>query len=184
MRQLLDEGTHEFWGALDPLDGRRELRLSDTGTSPSEATQSRRHSGAKPCCQTLKIGQVYSAGMPLFGERSFALRIPGKPTGFGGGSNRGVFNDEFLATEISQVGTQFDGLGHFGVQIGRDGDTTAMRFYNGLTAHEIVTAYGLASLGAEKLFPIVARGVLIDVAGSHGLDRIPAGDVVSALVDR
>src|SRR4030095_715765 len=28
-----------------------------------------------------RIGRVYEAGMPLFGARVFALRIPGAPTG-------------------------------------------------------------------------------------------------------
>ena len=36
---------------------------------------------------------------------------------------RPCFNDEYLATEIGQTGTQFDGLAHIGLQTGRDGDT-------------------------------------------------------------
>ena len=47
------------------------------------------------------------------------------------GENKIVWHDDFVATEISQVGTQFDGLGHIGVQIGVDGDRSQMRFYNG-----------------------------------------------------
>ena len=98
-----------------------------------------------------KIGRTYEAGMPLFGARAFTLRIPGGPTGGPFGENRLVYHDDFLATEIGQVGTQFDGLGHIGIQMGRDGDRTEMRFYNGMTVHEISDAYGLKKLGVEKL---------------------------------
>ena len=81
-----------------------------------------------------RIGRVYESGMPLFGARAFSLRIPGGPTGGPFGENKLVYNDDFLATEIGQVGTQFDGLGHIGVQLGKDGDKSEMRFYNGITS--------------------------------------------------
>jgi kynurenine formamidase len=129
--------------------------------------------------RVMKIGQEYSADMPLFGARQFSLRIPGAPTGNAFGKNQVVWNDEFLATEISQVGTQFDGLGHIGVEIGKSGDKNQIRFYNGFTGAEILDAYGLKKLGAEKLHPIVARGVLIDVAAARGVDAMEAGEVIS-----
>jgi len=128
--------------------------------------------------RVLKIGQVYSAEMPLFGTRSFSIRIPGAPTGGPVGLNRGVWNDEYVATEIGQVGTQFDGLGHIGVQIGDPGDQSRIRFYNGHTLRTVVGADGLRKLGVENLHPIVARGVLIDVAAARGVDAMKAGDVI------
>src|SRR4030088_281040 len=94
-----------------------------------------------------KIGRVYEAGMPLFGPRAFTLRIPGGPTGGPFGDNKLVYHDEFLSSEIGQTGTQFDGLGHIGIQMGKDGDKSEMRFYNGHTATEISDAYGLKKLG-------------------------------------
>lgn len=115
-----------------------------------------------------RLGQDYTATMPLFGQRTFSLRIPATPTGGPFGANKLVYHDDFLATEISQVGTQFDGLGHIGVQIGVDGDRNNMRWYNGVTNTEMATAYGLKKLGAEKLHPIIARGILIDLAGARG----------------
>ena len=126
-----------------------------------------------------RLGQEYYANMPLFGERKFVLRIPSSPTGGPFGSNKLVYHDEFLATEIGQVGTQFDGLGHVGVQIGEDGDTRAMRFYNGATVAEMAGAYGLKKMGIEKLHPIVGRGVLIDVAGARGVEAMKAGECAS-----
>lgn len=115
-----------------------------------------------------KLGRAYEAGMPMFGQRVFALRIPGSPTGDPFGKNKLIYHDEFISTEIGQAGTQFDGLGHIGIQLGKDGDKTEMRYYNGLTEQEIGTANGLTKLGAEKLKPIFTRGHLIDVAGVRG----------------
>ena len=114
------------------------------------------------------LGHPYTADMPLFGERKFSLRIPATPSGGPFGANKLVYHDDFLATEISHVGTQFDGLGHIGVQIGADGDRNNMRWYNGFTNTEVGAAYGLKKLGTEKLHPIIARGILIDLAGAIG----------------
>ena len=126
--------------------------------------------------KTYKLGQEYHADMPLFGQRKFVMRIPATPTGGPFGANKLVYHDEFLATEIGQVGTQFDGLGHIGVQIGPDGERDQMRFYNGFVEGEFATAYGLEKLGTEKLHPIVARGVLIDLAGARGVEAWNKGE--------
>ncbi len=131
------------------------------------------------------LAHPYTANMPMFGERKFVLRIPGTPSGGPFGANKLVYHDDFLATEISQVGTQFDGLGHIGVQIGADGDRGNMRWYNGFTNNEVGSAYGMMKLGAEKLHPIVARGILIDLAavlGDMGVGQIATvADVKEAL---
>ena len=113
--------------------------------------------------KTMQLGHPYTADQPMFGARKFVLRIPGGPTGGGAagfGPNRIMWNDEFLATEIGQAGTQFDGLGHIGVAVGDDGDITEMRWYNGVSVAEMNGAYGLAKLGTEHLHPIIARGVV------------------------
>ena len=119
-----------------------------------------------------KLGHPYTANMPLFGARKFSLRIPGTPTGGTYGANRIMWNDEFLATEVGQVGTQFDGLGHIGVEVGASGDKNEMRWYNGFTAAQMGSPYGLNKLGTEKLNPIVARGILLDIAASRGVETM------------
>jgi len=129
--------------------------------------------------KVMKIGHNYEAKMPLFGTRAFALRIPGAPTGGPFGPNRIIWYDEYLATEIGQVGTQFDGLGHIGVAVGKPGDKDNLRFYNGVTVSEMHDSYGLRKLGAEKLHPIMARGILIDVAGAKGVDSLEKGYEIS-----
>ncbi len=126
-----------------------------------------------------KLGHPYTSKMPLFGDRKFSLRIPGTPTGGPFGANAIMWNDEFLSTEIGQVGTQFDGLGHIGVRVGAPGDKGQMRWYNGFTAAEMGGAYGLKRLGTEKLHPIVARGILLDIAAVRGVDSMKAGEVIT-----
>jgi kynurenine formamidase len=91
-----------------------------------------------------------------------------------------------VSSEIGQVGTQFDGLGHIGVLVGNDGDLNAMRFYNGITAAEMSSPYGLKKLGIEKVKPFFTRGVLLDIAGYKGrmLDKgeeITVADVQGAI---
>ncbi|MBM3650057.1 MAG: cyclase family protein [Alphaproteobacteria bacterium] len=110
-----------------------------------------------------RIGRVYESAMPKFGERAFTLRIPGTPTGGPFGANKLIYHDEFLATEIGQTGTQFDGLAHIGIQMGKDGDMNDMRYYNGVTELEMAGAYGMKKLGIENCKPFFTRGHLFDV---------------------
>jgi kynurenine formamidase len=133
-----------------------------------------------------KLGHEYNSEMPLFGARKFSLRIPGTPTGGAFGANRIMWNDEFLATEVGQVGTQFDGLGHIGVETGAPGDKNEMRWYNGFTAAEMGSPYGLLKLGTQELKPIVARGILLDIQAVRGRimnkgEVITMADVKAAL---
>jgi kynurenine formamidase len=125
--------------------------------------------------KTYRLGRAYTSTMPTFGERKFVLRIPGGPTGGPFGANILVYNDEFVATEIGQIGTQFDGLGHIGIAINGAADKNEMRYYNGFTQLEIEGSTGLKKLGVEKLHPIVARGVLIDVAALKNIETLEAG---------
>jgi kynurenine formamidase len=134
--------------------------------------------------KTYSLGRPYDADMPLFGARKFSLRIPGTPTGGPFGANKVIWHDEFLATEVGQVGTQFDGLGHIGVEINGSADKAEMRFYNGFSEAEIGSGYGLKKIGVEQLHPITARGVLIDVAGAKGVAMLDAGyEITRADVD-
>lgn len=133
----------------------------------------------------IKIGRDYERGMPLFGSRDFALRIPGGPTGGVYGKNKIIWNDEFLATEIGQVGTQLDGLGHIGVHVSdeKEGET---RYYNGATGAELISPYGLKKLGVEKLKPLYTTGHLIDMVAVKGgmMDKgqeISVADIEAAL---
>jgi kynurenine formamidase len=114
-----------------------------------------------------EIGRIYEATMPLFGERVWSIRIPGAPSGGPLGRNRVIWNDEFIATEIGQVGTQFDGLGHIGVAV-KGVDQAEMRYYNGFTAADVNAPTGLKKLGMEHVKPILTRGLLLDIQAVRG----------------
>ena len=109
-----------------------------------------------------QLGRVYESGMPMFGSRHYSLRIP---QAFEmAGKNEGVFHDDIISGELGQIGTQFDGLGHFGI---------GQLFYNGNRRSDFAKAEGLTRLGIENVGPIVTRGVLIDVARFKGVDQLP-----------
>lgn len=75
-----------------------------------------------------------------------------------------------LVTGTLQIGTHLDGLNHL-----QRGD----RFYNGLRTQEIVEEWGTNKLGIETIPPIITRGILVDVARLHGVDRLDAGYVIT-----
>ena len=125
-----------------------------------------------------RIGHDYDSNMPLFGKRVFTLRILGGPTGGPFGDNRMVYHDEFVTAEIGQVGTQFDGLGHIGIQMGAVGDKKEMRFYNGHAAADFSDAYGLKKLGVQNCKPFFTRGHLVDMVAVKGR-MMEAGEEIS-----
>jgi len=123
--------------------------------------------------KTLELGNVYERGMPLIGQRSYNIFIPAFPTSGPFGDDKVIYNDEFVAAEIGQVGTQFDGLGHPGRIMTMADGTTKEVFYNGFTADEMKSPYGLLHLGIENIKPIITRGILIDVAGYKNVKTLP-----------
>jgi kynurenine formamidase len=69
----------------------------------------------------------------------------------------------------AHVGTHIDALGHFS-----NGD----RLYNGLSAAETVTDWGLEQLGIEQAPPMITRGLVFDVAGADGGSHLSPGRTV------
>lgn len=121
-----------------------------------------------------QLGRVYEQGMPLPDKRSYVLTIPGLPTSGPQGKNQIVSNSEMVTAELGQVGTQFDGLGHVGVRV--DGED---RFYNGLKLADIGDSYGLKKLGIENVGVIFTRGVLLDIAGYKGVERLASNYIIT-----
>lgn len=66
--------------------------------------------------------------------------------------------------------TRLEGLAHASVVA--DG---AARSYNGIAPADVNGSAATRKLGLEKLRPIAARGILIDVAGAKGLPALDAG---------
>lgn len=115
-----------------------------------------------------QLGREYDEAMPQVSGRSYSLVIP--TPGPAMGTNRIKGHEEFVATQIGQVGTQFDSLGHVGI-----GDI----FYNGTPEDEFLTPKGLTKLGVENVGAFFTRGVLLDIAGLKGKKRLDRGEEIT-----
>lgn len=112
------------------------------------------------------LGKVYAQDAPAFGTRGWRLTIPGLPTGGPFGGQKLVYNDEFVSTELGQIGTQFDGPGHIGIKTSK-----GHYFYNGRFLEDAdIGTYGLGPLGVEHVAQkgFVCRGVLLDAVALRG----------------
>jgi kynurenine formamidase len=69
------------------------------------------------------------------------------------------------------VGTHVDALAH----VSHEG-----RLFGGVDADSVTSHEGFSRLGIDSFPPYVGRAVLLDVAGVHGVDTLPAGYEVSA----
>jgi hypothetical protein len=111
--------------------------------------------------------------MPILPERSYEIFIPSFPTSGPVGDESLVFNDEYVTSQIGQVGTQFDGPGHVGRRLTMGDGSQADVFYNGHQGDEMKHPNGLQKLGVENVKPILTQGILIDIAGYKGVDILP-----------
>lgn len=119
--------------------------------------------------ETISLGFPYRVGMPLSPGRTFGLKMPGGPTGGPEGViSRTVWNDDFICTEIGQIGTHMDALGHLGHQVTYPCGHCDTLVYNGNKLSEIWSPYGLKKLGIEKAPIFFTRAVLLDVQGLFG----------------
>lgn len=167
--QTRDSGPwwpHPIWGPDDQAGGSNWITPEKIVSALSLVETGR----------VYELGHPYERSMPHVGERSYNLFIASFPTyGPPPGEPGIVYNDEFVAAELGQVGTQFDGPGHVGRRIRMADGTLTEVFYNGYTADEMRHPYGLLRLGVEHLNPYITRGLLIDVAGALGVDILPDG---------
>jgi kynurenine formamidase len=117
----------------------------------------------------------YFVGMPSFqaaGDPSYQMYMSHTPggtavdnlNGVGDEVNRRVCYSGDVVFMYTHTGTHIDALNHFGV----DG-----RIYNNFTPEEHLGSRGWTKGGAEQIPPIVARGVLIDVATLKGVECLP-----------
>lgn len=99
------------------------------------------------------------------------------PVGVGRKQNESVAWSADSISMFTHTGTHVDTLNHFGYH---------NRIWNGFSADEHLGSLGWRKAGADKVPPVIARGVLLDVAGLHGVDMLPdsygigAADLVDA----
>ena len=123
--------------------------------------------------QLVKTGKTYSLGItidhttPAFAPRSLSLQVvqPNQQEGRVAFPNAS-YNDDLFQGWFG-IGSQLDGLGHIGGPGGM--------YYNCNDAKDFAFLSGLTKLGIEKVPPIVARGVLLDMAAQLEVPHLEAG---------
>ena len=125
----------------------------------------------------IKYGKTYSLGItidsntPAYPPRSLSLQVVQPTQQFGVlGLPNSTYNDDVFQGWFG-IGSQIDGLGHIG--------TTDAMFYNCNDGKEFAQITGLTKLGIEKIPPLVARGVVIDIAGYLGVEYLNKGETFS-----
>ena len=116
---------------------------------------------------TYPLGIVVDSSTPAFPPRSLSVTVlqPGQVEGGSLGPTETTYNDDIFMGWLG-IGSQIDGLGHIGV-----GGT----YYNGNEAADFAATDGLTKLGLEKVPPLVARGVLLDMAEHFGQEIVEEG---------
>ncbi|MBL1074748.1 cyclase family protein [Nocardia sp. 2] len=126
---------------------------------------------------TVRTGRRVALAVPLSQQGIQTGLIPGRVNPlhsmiavnwemFGPGT---VATSDDVVTMGLQAGTHWDALTH----ISRAGFV-----YNGRPADTITPHRGAAVSGIEKIPYLISRGVLLDVAKAHGVDRLPADHAV------
>jgi kynurenine formamidase len=162
-----DEVGVSPWGPTDEL-GRLNMM-----TDATRAAVLSRISGGK----TYDMSVEYFIGMPGWhaaGDPRYQIWMTHTPRGnvvtdsmnVGDTVNAHVGYTGSAISMYSHTGTHIDALNHFG--IGR-------QIYNGFSADEHLGDRGWEVTGAETIPPIIARGVLIDIAKFKGVEALPAG---------
>ncbi len=122
--------------------------------------------------KTYALGIVVDSNMPAFPPRSLNLQVV-QPNQQGGVSlfpNKLTYNDDIIQAWFG-IGPQIDGLGH----LGHEGV-----YFNCNKQEDFAAITGLKKLGIEKIPPIVARGVLLDMAAHFGVKNLEAGPTFNA----
>jgi kynurenine formamidase len=130
---------------------------------------------------TLDLSVDYFLGMPSFtaaGQPPYQIWMTNTPrgtalddsTGFGVENELVGYSGDAISM-YTHCGTHIDTLNHFGY--GR-------KIWNGYDADEYLGARHWMCHGAEKQPPIIARGVMLDVAAFHGVDVLPQSYAITS----
>jgi kynurenine formamidase len=88
------------------------------------------------------------------------------PLGVGHHQNEHVSYTGSAISMYTHTGTHIDALNHFGLN---------GKIWNGFEARKHLGDRGWRKTGAETIPPVIARGVLIDVAAARGVEQLPSG---------
>jgi kynurenine formamidase len=117
----------------------------------------------------------YFLGMPSFqaaGDPAYQIWMTHTPrgtvvdnlNGVGDRVNRSCGYSGDVILMYTHTGTHIDSLNHFG---------NGRKTYNGFDSDEHLGSRHWQKAGSEQILPLIARGVLLDVAGLKGVDCLP-----------
>jgi kynurenine formamidase len=98
-------------------------------------------------------------------HRMLSVNMP-----YTGDPDDACFNDDAVDMPLSAA-THLDGLAHV---------TYGGKMYNGFPAGSATEADGATRCGADKIGPLVTRGVLLDVARAKDVDRLDIGYAITS----
>jgi len=123
-------------------------------------------------------GKIYDLGVDLFvgmptccgafGDQTYQIWMTHTPTR-GNAEERVSYSGDAVSM-YTHTGTHLDTLNHFGLN---------GKIWNQVSADEALGVRGWTKSGADTYPPIVARGVLIDVARSKNVERLPASYAIT-----
>jgi kynurenine formamidase len=152
------------WGPKDEL-GRLNLMTAQSRTAALARLDPRR---------VYDLSVEYFIGMPSWqaaGDPPYQMWMTHTPHGnvvadpmkLGAKMNEHVSYSGAAVSMYAHMGTHIDALNHFGL---------GGKIYNGFSAHEHLGDRGWTKTGAETIPPLVARGVLLDVAAAKGVKML------------
>ena len=144
------------WGDDDELGCGNLLSAESTRRGTAAVRDGRRISlAAELKADGIQVGQPARRYNPILTVTSLNERDKFAP---------GIWEGtDDLVTMSTCAGTHVDALSH----VSYDGF-----LYNGVPTSAVTAQYGASKLGAEKLPPIVTRGLLLDVARAKGVDSL------------
>lgn len=121
--------------------------------------------------KTYALGMVTGRATPAYPPRKYDVIILQLDDGTGTpvGLNDATANDDMVET-FNGIGSQIDGLGHFGKN---------HYYYNGVHASEFVATDGLKQFSIHTLPPVATRGILLDMTKAHDGVRVPDGTALN-----
>ncbi len=158
-----DECVPSPWGADDQIGAANRVTPERTAAAAKLVKKGMSH----------PLGIVIEPGMPAYPPRYTQLQVVQPNQQFNADLGVGwevSSNDDVLQMWLG-TGPQLDGLGHMG---------EAGEFYNCNQGKDFSIITGLTKLDISGIPPMVARGVMIDIAKQMGVDSLQAGQPITS----
>lgn len=164
--QLQARGQHQETVGTSPWGSQDEIGTLNMMTEASKLQVLSKITSGK----SYDLSVDYFVGMPSFhslgdpGYQYWLTHTPqgtvvDNPNGLGEGMNKKVSYTGDAISMYTHMGTHIDALNHFGLH---------GKIWNGFSHEEHLGDKGWKKTGAETIPPIIARGVLLDVALAKG----------------